>query len=209
MKVLIADYHALLRDGLGILIKELANAVNVIQCDCYAAVTDTFDRESIDLALIDSNLPGLNGLASIADLRRRFANVPIVLMAASERWSDACAAIDAGARGYIPKSASSAIVLAALRLILSGGVYLPPLMVHPLRPAVRSAINGYGSDPERKLTPRQMDVLRCLAHGKSNKEIAYELGLSQGTVKIHIAAIFRAFKVRNRTQAVIAAGLHA
>lgn len=209
MKVLIADYHALLRDGLGILIKELANTVDATQCDCYAAVSDTFGRESVDLALIDLNLPGLSGLASIADLCRRFVNVPIVVMAASERWSDACAAIDAGARGYIPKSASSAIVLAALRLILSGGVYLPPLMSHPSGPVVRAAVNSHGSDPERKLTPRQMDVLRCLAHGKSNKEIAYELGLSQGTVKIHIAAIFRAFKVRNRTQAVIAAGLHA
>jgi len=209
MKVLIADYHALLRDGLGILIKELADAVDSIQCDCYAAVTDIFGRESIDLALIDLNLPGLNGLASIADLRRRFANVPIVVMAASERWSDACAAIDAGARGYIPKSASSAIVLAALRLILTGGIYLPPLMPHPSRPVLCTTVNGHDSDPQRKLTPRQMDVLRCLVHGKSNKEIAYELGLSQGTVKIHIAAIFRAFKVRNRTQAVIAAGLHA
>ncbi len=105
-------------------------------------------------------------------------------------------------------------MIAALRLVLSGGIYLPPLVNQgggggPRRAVGRSGPNG-AVDPssERKLTPRQQEVLQCLARGQSNKEIAYQLGLSQGTVKIHIAAIFRAFKVRNRTQAVIAAGLH-
>jgi DNA-binding NarL/FixJ family response regulator len=105
-------------------------------------------------------------------------------------------------------------MIAALRLVLSGGIYLPPLLNQggsggPRLAFGRSGRNGAAdSGSERKLTPRQQEVLQCLARGQSNKEIAYQLGLSQGTVKIHIAAIFRAFKVRNRTQAVIAAGLH-
>lgn len=213
MKIVIADYYALLRDGLGILVKELTDDVATLHCESFDDVLEALEHESIDLALLDFNLPKLDGFASIRAAHERFPRVPIVITAASERWSDACGAIESGARGYIPKSASSAIMLAALRLILSGGVYLPPLMNQANGPASRHS-NGRAEPDlppdlavDRRLTPRQLEVLRCLARGQSNKEIAYQLGLSQGTVKIHIAAIFRAFKVRNRTQAVIAAGL--
>jgi DNA-binding NarL/FixJ family response regulator len=212
MKIVIADYYALLRDGLGILVKELTAGVSTLHCESFERVLEALEQESIDLVLLDFNLPKLDGFASIRYAHERFPNTPIVVMAASERWNDACSAIEAGARGYIPKSASSAIMLAALRLILSGGVYLPPLMNQSNGGAPRQSGRPEQSlapdfAMERRLTPRQLEVLRCLARGQSNKEIAYQLGLSQGTVKIHIAAIFRAFKVRNRTQAVIAAGL--
>jgi DNA-binding NarL/FixJ family response regulator len=213
MRIVIADYYALLRDGLGILVKELTDDVTILHCESFDEVLEVLERDSVDLALLDFNLPNLNGFGSIRTAHERFPRVPIVVTAASERWSDACGVIEAGARGYIPKSASSAIMIAALRLILSGGVYLPPLMNQANGVASRQP-NGRAepdlppdSVMDRRLTPRQMEVLRCLARGQSNKEIAYQLGLSQGTVKIHIAAIFRAFKVRNRTQAVIAAGL--
>lgn len=212
MQILIADYYALLRDGLGILVKDLSEKVVTRHCDTYESVADALTREEIDMALIDFNLPNLDGAVSIRNLHEQAPKVPLVVMAASERWSDACATIDAGARGYIPKSASSAIMIAALRLILSGGIYLPPLLNQTgggrRAPYGRPGQNGGELDHDRKLTPRQQEVLQCLAQGQSNKEIAYQLGLSQGTVKIHIAAIFRAYKVRNRTQAVIAAGMH-
>jgi DNA-binding NarL/FixJ family response regulator len=214
MHILIADYYALLRDGLGILVKELADDVVTRHCESYEGVADALAHESIDMALIDFNLPNLNGAPSIHSLHEQAPRVPLVIMATSERWSDACAAIDAGARGYIPKSASSAIMIAALRLILSGGIYLPPLLNQAVGSGQRAAYGRMGQNGgsehglDRKLTPRQQEVLQCLARGQSNKEIAYQLGLSQGTVKIHIAAIFRAYKVRNRTQAVIAAGMH-
>jgi DNA-binding NarL/FixJ family response regulator len=214
MRILIADYYALLRDGLGILVKELSEDVVICHCESYEGAVDALTHDAIDMALIDFNLPNLNGAASIHSLHEQAPTVPLVVMATSERWNDACAAIDAGARGYIPKSASSAIMIAALRLILSGGTYLPPLLSQAGGGGQRTAYgragpNG-GGEPgiDRKLTPRQQEVLQCLARGQSNKEIAYQLGLSQGTVKIHIAAIFRAYKVRNRTQAVIAAGIH-
>jgi DNA-binding NarL/FixJ family response regulator len=210
MKFLIGEYYALLRDGLGILVKELAQDVVTVHADSFDRVAEALAQGEIDLALLDFNLPQLDGVASIRALHARMPELPIVIMAASERWSDACNVIEAGARGYIPKSASSAIMIAALRLILSGGIYLPPLMNQAGSSGLR---NGNGrseqsttAELDRKLTPRQQEVLRCLARGQSNKEIAYQLGLSQGTVKIHIAAIFRAYKVRNRTQAVIAAG---
>ena len=213
MHILIADYYALFRDGLGILVKELSDDVVIHHCDSYEGVAAALTQGAVGMALIDSNLPNLDGTASIQRLHGQAPHVPLVIMAAVERWSDACAVIDAGARGYIPKSASSAIMIAALRLILSGGTYLPPLLGQAPAGGMRvgygrGAFNGgEEAGADRKLTPRQQEVLQCLAQGHSNKEIAYQLGLSQGTVKIHIAAIFRAYKVRNRTQAVIAAGM--
>lgn len=210
MKILIAGRHALLRDGLGILVGEIASGVETMQVASCEDLLLALAREHIDLALVDSDLPGFAGATSL-ELMRRTAEVPLVITATSERWSDACAAIEAGARGYIPKSASSAIMVAALRLVLSGGVYVPPLMGRNDLPAA----NGEGCRApsrddnlrgERRLTIRQREVLDCLARGHSNKEIALALGLSQGTVKIHIAAIFRAYRVHNRTQAVVAAG---
>jgi DNA-binding NarL/FixJ family response regulator len=211
MKILIAGYYALLRDGLGILVSEVAANVETAHAASCEELWRAVAEEKIDLALVDSELPGFEGKMGLDAVRRLAAEVPLVMMATSERWSDACAAIEAGARGYIPKSANSAIMVAALRLVLSGGVYVPPLMGRDDLPAMR-AQRGRAPErndnlrAERRLTIRQREVLDCLARGHSNKEIAQTLGLSQGTVKIHIAAIFRAYRVRNRTQAVIAAG---
>jgi len=211
MKILIAGYYALLRDGLGILVSEVAAGVETIHAASCEDLVRVVAREKLDLALVDSDLLERERKALPDIIRRLVPAVPLVIMATSERWSDACAAIGAGARGYIPKSASSAIMIAALRLVLSGGVYVPPLMGRGDLPAtatqgVRVPERSDNLRAERRLTIRQREVLDCLARGHSNKEIAIALGLSQGTVKIHIAAIFRAFRVRNRTQAVIAAG---
>jgi DNA-binding NarL/FixJ family response regulator len=211
MRILIAGYYPLLRDGLGILVSEVATGVEPVHAASCEDLLRALSREKVDLALVDSELPGLEGRASLDLIRRLSPEIPLVIMATSERWSDACAAIEAGARGYIPKSASSAIMVAALRLVLSGGVYVPPLMGRGDLPATRAQHSrALERDDnlrgERRLTIRQREVLDCLARGHSNREIALALGLSQGTVKIHIAAIFRAYRVRNRTQAVIAAG---
>jgi DNA-binding NarL/FixJ family response regulator len=211
MKILIAGYYALLRDGLGILVREVAADMETAYAVSCEDLLHALSNGKLDLALVDSDLPGLDEGGGVEMLCRHAPAVSLVVMATSERWTDACAAIAAGARGYIPKSASSAIMVAALRLVLSGGIYVPPLMARgdlpsarPQRPDAAALDDNLGAD--RRLTTRQREVLDCLARGHSNKEIALQLGLSQGTVKIHIAAIFRAYRVRNRTQAVIAAG---
>ena len=210
MKILIAGQYALLRDGLGILVREICDRVDTVQAETLADVSHALATDKFDLALLDFGLSGVDGLISIRALRAQAPELPVVVVATSERWSDACAAIDAGARGYIPKSASSTIMIAALRLVLSGGMYVPPPMTRahlPLRASPATTISGRDAlRGERGLTRRQQEVLSCLARGHSNKEIAQQLGLSEGTVKIHIAAILRAYRVRNRTQAVIAAG---
>jgi DNA-binding NarL/FixJ family response regulator len=211
MRILIAGHYPLLRDGLSLLVNEVAKDAQTVQAASYEDILRVHGREKLDLALIDSDLPGLEGTAAIDLIHRLSCSVALVLMATSERWSDVCAAIDAGARGYIPKSATSAIMVAALRLVVSGGVYVPPLMARGDLPSPRpreghAPRRGYNLREDRGLTIRQREVLDCLARGQSNKEIAIALGLSQGTVKIHLAAIFRTLRVRNRTQAVIAAG---
>lgn len=210
MKILIAGQYALLRDGLGILVREVCDRVETVQAETLGEVSHAVATDKFDLALLDFGLPGVDGVISVRALLAQAPELPVVVVATSEQWGDACAAIDAGARGYIPKSASSAIMVAALRLVLSGGVYVPPLMTRahlPLRASSGTTISGRDALPsERGLTRRQQEVLSWLARGHSNKEIAQQLGLSEGTVKIHIAAILRAYRVRNRTQAVVAAG---
>lgn len=211
MRILIAGYYPLLRDGLSLLVNEVAKDAETVHAASCEDIVRVYAREKLDLALVDSDLPGFESAAAPDMIRRLSRSVALVLMATSERWSDACAAIEAGARGYIPKSATSAIMIAALRLVLSGGIYVPPLMGRGDLPAPqpqdsRAPHPIHNLREEHRLTIRQREVLDCLARGNSNKEIALALGMSQGTVKIHLAAIFRVFRVRNRTQAVIAAG---
>ena len=210
MRILIVGHYALLRDGLGILVREVSEAVETVQAETPDDIAGAVAAERFDLALLDLGLPETDGAVSVRTLRAQAPDLPVVVIATSERWSDACAAIDAGARGYIPKSASSAIMIAALRLVLSGGVYVPPLMGHgisPQRAVERPTISERETSiSDRRLTRRQQEVLNWLVRGHSNKQIAQQLGLSEGTVKIHIAAILRAYQVSNRTQAVIAAG---
>jgi DNA-binding NarL/FixJ family response regulator len=139
-------------------------------------------------------MSGLDGLAALVE---RHPLLPVVVLSASLAPEDMQQALDGGATGFIPKTATGPVMLSALRLVLSGGVYVPPEM---LAPPPRPDASG-----EHPLTPRQIEVLRLLERGDPNKVIARELALSEATVKAHIGAIMRALGVRNRTQAVRAA----
>jgi DNA-binding NarL/FixJ family response regulator len=136
--------------------------------------------------------------------------VPVVVLSASDQREDIVRAIDLGAMGYIPKSASNLVMLQALRLVLSGGVYLPSIALGLRETStaepVRAADGASRTTPrELGLTTRQAQVLALILQGKPNKVICRELGLAEGTVKIHVAAILRALNVSTRTQAVIEA----
>ena len=208
MKILIGDDHLLFREGLRRLLEQLQGEASFVEAGTFDEVLDqcraggTFDIILMDLHM--PNWPGFDGLREIQALQ---PGVPVVVISASEALGDIRGALDHGATGYIPKSSSVKVMMGALNLVFSGGIYLPPgaltasIEAAPRRRTVdmsdRSA--GYG------LTQRQREVLECLRLGKSNKQIAYELGLSEGTVKIHVTAIFKSLGVKNRTQAVIAA----
>jgi DNA-binding NarL/FixJ family response regulator len=207
LTILLADDHALFRAGLRHLMKDFGDRLRIEEAHDYdATVKRLSELDDLDLLLLDLNMPGMAGMSSVAHLCTLAPDVPLIVISVRETADDVRKAIDAGAMGYIPKSSTPEVMMSALKLVLSGGIYLPPNLLHEL-PAEGTAKNG-GGDPDdqlARLTPRQRDVLRLLAQGQSNKQIADVLGLAPGTVKIHISRILRAFKVQNRTQAVIAA----
>jgi DNA-binding NarL/FixJ family response regulator len=195
MKILLADDHALFREGIRHILRQLDPDVAVLDAADYGTARALLTRNpDSDLALVDLNMPGADGVDSIAALLALPHMVPVVVLSASESRIDIRRTLDAGAMGFIPKSETAEVMLGALRLVLSGGIYVPPmLMTTANHPATRA---------NAMLTPRQRDVLQRMSEGKSNREIGRQLGLSEATVKVHITAIFRNLNVSNRMQAV-------
>jgi len=215
MKILIADDHRLVIEAVKVKLAELGPDVEFRMAlkveDLRHEATD-----DLDLALIDLTMPGADGYSHIAELRERLPALPIIVLSGVEDPDVMRAAIDLGALGFIPKAYSPDVMLSAVRLVLAGGVFVPQMMLsgmshQPAGVPVAAADTAGGArstslDQLRGLlTERQIDVLRLLSQGKPNKLIARDLGISEGTVKIHLAAIFRALDVRNRTEAVVAA----
>lgn len=206
MTVLVVDDHPLFREGLSQLLRDLDADADVIGYDDAGKALDAAKaRDDLDLVLLDLSMPGLNGLAAVERFVREAPGVPVVIVSGHEEPARVRSALSLGAAGYIPKSTPAALMTDALRLVLRGGVYVPPVMLNEvgssaLRPAERR-------DPaaDEPLTERQVEVLALLANGKTNKEIARELDLSEKTVKAHITAVFRALGVVNRTQAAVEA----
>lgn len=205
MKVLLADDHPLFREGVKPVLHKLDPDLELIEAVDYpSAFARMHELGEVDLALIDLYMPGMSGVDGVIRFRAAFPVTPLVVLSASELAEDIHRLLAAGALGYITKSSPSEVILGALRLVLAGGVYIPP-----------SLLDYHHSeyDPTRSapLTSRQIEVLRELVKGQSNKQIACELEVTEGTVKIHLAAIFRILKVNNRTEAVLVAqkmGLH-
>jgi DNA-binding NarL/FixJ family response regulator len=208
MKILIVDDHALFREGLAELLKGLDPEVQTLQAaDANAAMEQTKLNVDIDLVLLDLHMPGPSGLDLLCALKEDLPSVPVVVLSSDETRGSVLRALDKGAVGYIPKSSNSKVMTQALRLVLVGGIYLPAVVVQG--DAERHAANPQASaapgPPDLGLTPRQMDVLRCLLRGMSTKLMCRELKLQEGTVKSHVQAVFNALNVRTRTQAVLVA----
>ena len=204
MKILLADDHDLFRAGLGLVLHELGADTRLVQA---ASLTDAIQcaeaEPDLDLALLDLNMPAMNGAVGLQKFRTQFPDVPVVVVSGSDEISDVQQALGAGASGFIHKSTTPPVMLSALRLVLAGGVYVPLQAMQ--RESVATAPFVASRTWSSGLTARQLEVLRLLAVGKPNKVIARELDLSEGTVKIHLSAIFRVLDVNNRTEAVLAA----
>jgi DNA-binding NarL/FixJ family response regulator len=207
MKLLIVDDHHLIREGLRPILKRLGDGeeTEVLEAASFEAAVEYADRHrDLDLLVLDLRLPNVAGFAALCDLQERHPSLPIVVMSGEDDPELMRQAIEHGALGFIPKSSSAEVILNALRLVLSGGTYLPrQIMAAPSKAAapVKAAgarLTGLG------LTPRQAEVLELLIAGKSNKAICRELHLAEGTVKTHIAAAFKALNVTSRVQAVLA-----
>lgn len=198
MKFLIVDDHPMVREGLAATLRHFADDVEVLQAtDGTQALALADAHADLQLAWVDLRMAGMGGIATVDQLRRRRPTLPVIVMSSSEEPDDVRRAMQAGARGYCPKSAASGTLLAALRLVLEGEVYVPPFMAQAV-PAP-AAIDATG------LTERQREVLQLLCQGLTNKDIARALGMQEKTVKGHVSAIFRALKVVHRLQAVEAA----
>jgi DNA-binding NarL/FixJ family response regulator len=212
LKILVVDDHPLIRAAVRNVLTQLEADVEVHEAqDCPAALALVETHPDLTLVLLDLHLPGMGGLDALSILRERYPEIPAVVLSAADDRESVLQALDRGAMGFIPKSSSNAVMVSALRLVLSGGVYLPPevLATHVAQAANTPAVSAprpATSPATLGLTERQVQVLALMVQGKPNKLICRELGLAERTVKVHITAILKALKVSNRTQAVIAAG---
>lgn len=208
MRVLVVDDHPLIQEAVSNVLRRLDASVDIdVAGDCETGIELASRAPEPDLILLDLNLPGLSGIAALRVWRERFPGIPVIVLSAATDQQTVLAALGAGSAGFIPKSSSNEVMTNAIRLVQAGGKYLPSeiLSGSGATGILREARNGRPSVDTLGLTARQMDVLRLIASGASNKVICRELGLAERTVKAHITAVFRALKVSSRTQAAIAA----
>ena len=212
MKILVVDDHALIREALRGVLKEIKGDAVVLEAsDCRQTTRLIEEHPDLDLMLLDLTLPDGSGLGMLAGLRESHPAMSIVVLSALQDRDNVLKALDLGAQGFIPKSAQRAVMLSALQLILSGGIYIPPEILAGQTPGTEAPMAGAtdlqkASPSELGLTDRQLDVLALMMEGKSNKAICRVLDLAEPTVKNHVTAILKALKVTNRTEAVIAVG---
>ena len=199
-KIIIADDHPLFRTALKHSVNQVAQAPDIFEAATIAQLQSLLaDNTSPDLILLDLNMPGAHGLSGLVFLQGQYPSVPVAVVSATDDQSVMLKAKCHGARGFIPKSTLPQALRAAIADILAGKEWWPDhFQAAPLPEA---------SDMETRLaslTPQQFRVLGMISEGLLNKQIAYDLGVSEATIKAHVTAIFRKLGVRSRTQAVIA-----
>lgn len=204
MKVLLIDDHPLILTALQVVVAGLSHGTEVSSAESAAQAREQMRRVSnLDLVLLDLRLGDADGFDLLAELRQEHPLVPVVVVSASEHVGDVVRSLDLGAMGYVPKRSSNQALVDALRVVLSGGIFVPQHLFGPQRGGPGPTLPPVPSAARLGLTPRQVDVLSCLLRGLPNKLVARELDLSVETVKDHVAAILRALNVNTRTQAVL------
>jgi DNA-binding NarL/FixJ family response regulator len=208
MKVLIVDDHALIREALHAVLKQLKREAIVFEAsNSRQAMQIVEEHPDIGLILLDINLPDLDGFSVLRELRDRYPTVAIIMLSSSDDQDTVKRAFKLGALGFIPKTTEREVMLNAIKLVLSGGIYIPSEILEETisprltnRPATQDSLKGI------KLTDRQIEVLALLMKGKSNKVIAKTLNMAVPTVKNHITVVLKALGVTSRTEAVIKVG---
>ncbi len=214
LKILIADDHPLYREGLARLVAELGENVETSEAaDFPNAVRLAREDGPFDLILTDLRMPGMEQFAGVRALRDVAGSTPIVVVSGFETRANLERALEAGAQGFLPKSAPPSVMVNALRLVMLGEIYVPPsLFSSDGRPTdvASASLDSTRSAMEIRqsietLTQRQMGVLALIGLGLSNRDIAERLTISEGTVKVHVGAILKTLGVSNRTQAALLA----
>ena len=199
---IIADDHPLFRGALRQTLEKSFESVRIVEAGSLSDVTEILEAgEDIDLILLDLSMPGMRGFSGLMYLRAQFPSVPAVIVSATEDTSSIRRCLEFGAAGFIPKSLGPEIIESALEAILAGNIWVPAdINLDSGEDAASDLVARLSS-----LTPQQVRVLMMLSQGLLNKQIAYELTVSEATVKAHVSAILQKMGVDSRTQAVIAA----
>ncbi len=204
VRILIADDHPLVRRALGTTLSQLGDVTVDEAGTLDEAVARVMAAPDLDLVVFDLRMPGSSGLQGLAQVRGIAPTVPVVVVTADENPRLALKALEQGASGFIPKTAPEAVLLAAIRLVLQGGIYIPSMVAEHAAHA-----DGTGGSvprsPRHSLTARQRDVLALVLEGLSNREVATRFNLSEATVKAHVTAILRAYNVTSRAKLIRAA----
>ena len=199
--VLVADDHQVFRIGLVQLLRRHLKVKRFLEAGCFAEAMEHLQNKDLTLAIVDLRMPGLAGPKGIAQMRLLRPEAQLVVLSASECREDILGALAAGVHGYIVKSQDTEQLIDRLRYILSGEIYVPPILAE--RPSESgTSVEASRVQPIQSLSARQRQVLMGLVEGKSNKEIAQALNVAEGTVKMHLAALFRVLGATNRAHAV-------
>jgi DNA-binding NarL/FixJ family response regulator len=201
--ILIADDHEIFRFGLAQLLRHSLGAQTILEAERFDQALQCLDNPDLSLALIDLGMPGLASPRQLAQIRKRRPDLLVVVISGSDAREDILGALAAGVHGYIVKNQRTDALIHRLRYVLSGEIYVPPSLARQLPELVEQPIRQTNLRPTAEmLSDRQRQVLEGLVEGLSNKEIARQHSISEGTVKMHIASLFRILGATNRTHAV-------
>ncbi len=212
MKILVVDDHSLITDALSVLFLDLDPAAEVLTTRTAEGGMELLEKNpDLDLVVLDLGMPGVSGTSLLESMVAHSPEMKILVLSGQQDPRNVMRVLQLGAAGFVPKSMASDTLLAAVKFVLSGGVYIPADLLEEVN---RVAMIGTPERPREvgatrvELTERQEQVLHLLARGAPIKIICRELGLSEGTVKTHVTAIYRAFNASNRTEALLAARRH-
>lgn len=202
-ELIIADDHPLFRQALAASVERLFPQTRVLEVDNISALMELVElHPEADMLLLDLTMPGATGYSALVSLRANYPQLPVVMISAHEDPQLMRRALDLGAMGFIPKSASMSLLSEALEAVMMGNIWAPEAAyeAEPLAEEEKTAVELL-----KTLTPQQFRVLQMVSTGLLNKQIAYELGVTEATVKTHMTAILRKLGVTNRTHAVLIA----
>jgi two-component system, NarL family, nitrate/nitrite response regulator NarL len=207
-QVLIVDDHPLVLDALRVTVQwTFPCALVSLAVDLSKAIEAGLQAERLDLVALDLQLPDSSGIATLTRFLQHCSQAPVIVVSGQEEPGVIRDALTAGARGYVPKSSSRDVLMAALRLVAGGGIYIPPqvLSVMNEQPGRAELAGSDGPPASSPLTERQIEVLSLASQGLGNRLIARQLGIAEDTVKQHLQAVYTALGASSRMQAVVAA----